>query len=181
MRPCRQCSSKIGFLVALPGKPIPPNPGFSDSVPQKVFCCCSQEFSDCCCFLPPLQAALFRCRLRRAPDQASTRRQRQRAQSRTAGCTGAPLLAATPRLAPSISTLPHPAVHLHRTAPRDHAGTHAAQLTRQCNRPQSRLEGDGCSGDAAVHDDLRRGTQGTPSQDTQDCSGPHTYLESGKT
>ena len=38
--------------------------------------------------------------------------------SRTAGSTGAPLLAATQRLAPSISTLPHPAVHLHRTAAR---------------------------------------------------------------
>jgi len=107
--------------------------------------------------------------------------------SRTAGSTGAPLLAATQRLAPSISTLPLlqyictallPAVWRH---PCDHAGTHAAQQTKQCNRPESRLEGDGCSGDAAVHDDLRRGTQGTPSQDKQDCSRQHTYLESGKT
>ena len=118
MRPCRQGSTraKIGFLAALPWEAPPPNPGFSDSVPQKVFCCCSQDFSDCCCYLPPLQAALFRSRLRRAPDQASTRRQRRRAPTvahsweygRAAACSHAKARSVHLHLAASCSTsAPH--------------------------------------------------------------------------
>ena len=175
VRPFRQgsASGKIWFPGSLPGKPTPPNPGFSDSVPQKVLCRCSQEFSDCCCVLPPLQAALRRSLLRRAPDQAHgvsasahSRAQlgvraRRCLQPRQCSLRPSPTLGWSHANARSVHLQP---ASCSTSAP--HAGTHEAQQTRLCNRPESRLEGDRCSRDAAVHDDLRRGTQGTPSQDT---------------